>query len=98
MPISFSLPLLSCSDTRLGANVRLFAVKLAASARRLLLIATTLLATHAFADLPFLQITDPGTQVVNWVTGEYGAKFNNTSGEAVTITQVGRWVRPGNNQ
>lgn len=99
MPISLFLSFLSCSDTRLGTDVKLSVAKFGASARRILLAATTLVAAHASAaDLPFSQVTSPGTQVVNWVSGEYGAKFNNTSGESVTITQVGRWCRPGNSQ
>ena len=99
MLISTFLPFLPCSYTRLGTDVKLSAVKFRATARRIFIAATALFAAHAFAeDLPFSQVTDPGTQVVNWVTGEYGAKFNNTSGESVTITQVGRWCRPGNSQ
>jgi len=97
MPISLLFPFHSHSDKRLGANLRIPAVKLV-SARRILLAATTLLATYTFADVPFSQIEDPGPQIMNWATSELGAKFKNTSGLPVTITQLGRWVLPGNKQ
>lgn len=48
--------------------------------------------------LPYSSITNPGTDGVNYVTGERGLLFQNTSGATVTITEVGRWVMSGNNQ
>jgi len=97
MPISLLFLFRSRSNKRLGTKLTFPFAKLFVFARRSLL-AAVLVATQAFADLPFSDITNPGTQVINYLTGEYGARFNNTCGLPVTITQLGRWVRSGNNQ